>query len=325
MMQGFEDRFTDFPDYILKITHDIWEGRSIGPALDAYYAKDIVVRTPAGVGLGCEAVKASTMETLHHFPDRDLLGEDVIWSGTPEDGMLSSHRLLSTATHLGEGMFGAPTGAKLKYRIIADCYAKDNQISDEWLIRDNGAIVRQIGLHPSDWAEAVVAASSGQTRPRPFHPSNDVKGPYGGTGEPGEIGAAYEALITRIMDRDFAAIPQQYDRAVNLFHPGGVEDVGWQAADKFWLALRSALPTAKFEVHHVIGRDADPMMPPRASLRWSLTGTHSGYGAFGAPSGAELHVMGMCHAEYGPWGLRREYVVYDETAIWTQIHLHKSA
>jgi hypothetical protein len=27
----------------------------------------------------------------------------------------------------------------------------------------------------------------------------------------------------------------------------------------------------------------------------------------------------MCHAEFGPWGLRREYALYDEIAIWKQI------
>ncbi len=68
------------------------------------------------------------------------------------------------------------------------------------------------------------------------------------------------------------------------------------------------------------------MMPPRAALRWSLTGRHSGWGAFGAPTGAEIHVMGISHAEFGPFGadagtLRREWVVFDETAIWKQILL----
>ena len=29
--------------------------------------------------------------------------------------------------------------------------------------------------------------------------------------------------------------------------------------------------------------------------------------------------MGMCHAEFGPWGLRREFALYDEVAIWKQI------
>ena len=68
----------------------------------------------------------------------------------------------------------------------------------------------------------------------------------------------------------------------------------------------------------MIGRD-DPGFSPRAALRWSLTGTHDGWGAFGPPSGAEIHVMGLSHAEFGPWGLRREYVLYDETAIWKQV------
>ena len=63
-------------------------------------------------------------------------------------------------------------------------------------------------------------------------------------------------------------------------------------------------------------------MPPRAALRWSLWGKHDGFGAFGEPSGAEVYVMGISHAEFGPWGLRREWVLFDETAIWKQILMH---
>ena len=92
------------------------------------------------------------MATLSEFPDRRLLGEDVIWSGTPTEGMLSSHRILSTATHLGDGVYGNASGKILKYRIIADCHAIDNQINDEWLIRDQGAIVRQMGWDPYEYA-----------------------------------------------------------------------------------------------------------------------------------------------------------------------------
>ena len=95
---------------------------------------------------------------------------------------------------------------------------------------------------------------------------------------------------------------------------------GWKPADAFWLSLRSAFPNAKFQIDHQIGRE-DEMMPPRSALRWSLTGKHDGWGAFGQPSGAEVYVLGMSHAEFGPWGLRREYVLYDETAIWKQILL----
>ena len=58
-----------------------------------------------------------------------------------------------------------------------------------------------------------------------------------------------------------------------------------------------------------------------AALRWSLDGTHDGWGSFGRPTGARVHVMGMSHAEFGPWGMRREFALYDEIAIWKQILL----
>ena len=60
---------------------------------------------------------------------------------------------------------------------------------------------------------------------------------------------------------------------------------------------------------------------PGAAIRWSLTGKHDGWGAFGEPTGAEVYVLGISHAEFGPWGLRREYVLLDETAVWKQILL----
>ena len=131
----------------------------------------------------------------------------------------------------------------------------------------------------------------------------------------------WPALFTRISSTDLAAIPEVYDRAAQIEMPGGVTGHGWGAADRFWLGLRSAFPSARFEVHHVIGRE-DPLMPPRAALRWSLWGKHDGFGAFGEPSGAEVYVMGISHAEFGPWGLRREWVLFDETAIWKQILMH---
>ena len=63
-------------------------------------------------------------------------------------------------------------------------------------------------------------------------------------------------------------------------------------------------------------------MPPRVAVRWGLDGRHDGPGLFGRPSGAEVYVMGISHAEFGPRGIRREFVLYDEVAIWKQIVQH---
>ena len=313
-MKGFDDRWRDFPDYILGITHEIWEGRGIGPRMREHYDEDVVVRTPGGIEHGAVGAALRTLEVLGEFPDRQLLGEDVIWCGTPEAGMLSSHRILSTATHAGGPFLARGTGRPVTYRAVADCWAKDGRIADEWLVRDNGAILRQLGIDPRDWAAGEVEAG----RPGVFTPAIDVPGPYGGAGEPGEWGALYADLLGRIMAAELDAIPRHWDRACHLCLPGGAVEHGWAAADRFWLGLRAAFPAAEFAVHHAIGRQ-DPEMPPRAALRWSLTGRHAGWGAFGAPTGAMVHVMAISHAEFGPWGLRREWVVYDETAVWKQI------
>ena len=316
----------DFPDWILRITREIWEDRGLGARMRDYYGPEVIVRTPGGIAVGEPASTAATMAALVELPDRQLLGEDVIWCETAEGGRLSSHRIASTATHSGGGAFApAPTGRRLHYRAIADCYAEDGVITDEWLIRDNGAVVRQLGIEPRDWAAAAIAAGRGAA----FTPAQDRAGPYRGSGEPGEWGARYADLLRRIMGAEFSAIPGNWDRACHLEYPGGVTAQGWEAADRFWLPLRAAFPSAEFEVHHVIGRGSDPMMPPRAAVRWSLTGRHDGWGAFGPPTGAPVHVMGICHAEFGPyragghvpgeWSVRREWVLLDETAIWTQI------
>src|SRR6056297_477907 len=108
-MKGFSNRWDDFPHYIIGITKEIWEDRGIA-TLDHYYAEDIPVRSPLGVQRGNKQVIASTMATCHEFPDRELFGEDVIWSDDPDYGLLSSHRLITRATHSRDGQFGPATG-----------------------------------------------------------------------------------------------------------------------------------------------------------------------------------------------------------------------
>ncbi|MCB1402285.1 MAG: nuclear transport factor 2 family protein, partial [Rhodobacteraceae bacterium] len=70
-MKGFDPRFADLPDYILKITHEIWEERRLR-TLDHYYAPDIPMRFPAGIVHGNRGTIDGTLATLAEFPDRRL-------------------------------------------------------------------------------------------------------------------------------------------------------------------------------------------------------------------------------------------------------------
>ena len=317
---GFDPRWKSEEDYVLGITQDIWEHRRIDSLLD-YYGPDLVVRSPASVIKGNTGIVAATEATLAEFPDREWLGEDVIWSEVSATAFLSSHRLLCTATHTGAGVYGAPTGRRLEYRILADCHCQGNAVTDEWLVRDQGAIVRQMGETPEAWTRALIAREGGPDHAvRPMTPATDLPGPYQGRGNDDEWGAQLADILTTMMQGEFSVIPKRYDRACELAYSGHVTAHGHAAADKHWLGLRAAFPSARFTIDHVIGQSS-PMMPPRAAVRWSLHGSHDGHGPFGAPTGADVYIMGITHAEFGPYGLRREWTLIDETAIWKQILL----
>ena len=314
-MKNFDPKYKSLPDYILKCTAQIWEGRDIA-ALDWHYSEDLVVRTPAGISQGNGAGKANTMATLAEFPDRQLLGEDIIWCGDDEAGFLSSHRIVSTATHRG-GAFGQATGIKVTFRTIADTFCHGNRVWDEWLIRDNGAIATQLGQTTQAAAQALI--NSGDVA-FPLTPNSDVVGPYNGVGNGNEWGQKHAKILQKIMRAEFGVIEDEYDRACHLAYPCGVEAHGIDTAKEFFIGLRSAFPYASFKIEHQIGRH-DPMLGARSAIRWSLTGKHEGFGRYGAPTGAEVHVMGVSHVEFGPWGVRRETTLIDDIAIWKQILL----
>ncbi|MBT3851552.1 MAG: nuclear transport factor 2 family protein [Rhodobacterales bacterium] len=317
-MEGFDSKYANFPDWINGITHEIWEERGIDKLL-YLYSDDIPVRSPSSIVIGNKVVIEATKATLSEFPDRQLLGEDVIWSGSPETGMLSSHRIISTASHLGDGSFGKATGKKITFRTIADCHAINNQINDEWLIRDQGSMARQLGMLPKDFARNQINNEGGfENCNQPFSDSMDKVGPYTGKGNNNEWGEKAVAILNQIMSGKDSVIRTQYDRGCHLEYPGGVCGHSYDDAEEFWDGLRSSMPSAIFTVEHQIGRE-DEHLPPRAAVRWKLKGKHDGYGIFGEPTGTDLYVMGVTHIEFGPWGLRREYTLFDETAIWKQI------
>ncbi len=317
-LAGFDPEFADFPDYILRITERIWEGRDVA-SIHRFYAPDCLVHTGMGTAPGVAAVVASTLEKLHQFPDRLILGEDVIWSGAPERGLLSSHRSMMTQTHRGFGPLGAPTGRPLAFRAIADCAARDNQIYEEWLVMDQSAAIRQAGLEPREvgrrWAQADQARDAAPAL------AFDEARPGPDTRELQDDPAArlvrdlHEAIWRH---RDLSVLRRHYDRAVNLHLPGGLDAHGWDPYDSFLVGYLASFPDAAFAIDHSIAR-RDPGRPVRVATRWRLTGAHKGTGAFGAPSGAPMLVLGITHTELVDERVTREWVVIDESAIWCRI------
>jgi len=315
MSESFDtgDKFCDF---ILRITHQIWEKREV-LAIRDYYGPDVIVRSPSGVTTGCQSVIDSTYATLEEFPDRNLLGEDVIHDGSDTREWLSSHRIFSTATHLGAGYFGAPTGKALRYRVIADCAVRDGVIFDEWLVRDFGAIVRQMGVTPEAVARSTVAASGGSTvvEDRRFA---SVAPLYTHRGNDTIEGSILAEVVSDLFRGEFEATVSRFDRAAQFDMPGGVvvngRDPGLAALRKFLEPLKCRDIT----IDHTLGH-SDAVRGVRAAVRATTFMEHRELGWLGQPSGRDVAALSIWHAEFAGRRIRRLFVLMDEIAMWRQV------
>jgi predicted ester cyclase len=325
-MRGFDPEFVDLPDYIVKITERIWEGRRIGEIRD-WYADDCLLHTTGGPVRGAQAIVAGTLDTLNVFPDRRLLPEDIIWSGDDTHGFLSSHRIIAPATHLGAGSFGAPTGRAVQFRTIADCFCVGNRIVEEWLARDQSGIVLQLGQDPVEVA-ARLAATDAAAGKAPWHldPARQLR-ERGQLSEPvlqdHPAAIAVRESLTAIWNR------AELDRVAAMYHPACIVHVpdaqtlnGHERVCRWLFGYLAAFPDAKLSIEHSIALE-EPGMPVRVATRWWMTGTHTGYGKFGPPSGATVLLLGITHSNVVHGRIRDEWILADELALRRQIARHR--
>ena len=317
-MKGFDKKYKSFPDYILKITKQIWEGKDVN-SIANYYTEDIPVRSPFGVTYGNKPVIDATFATLREFPNRQLLGEDVIWNKDAEDGYHSSHRILSKGTHLGDGLYGKPSGKNIHYRVIADCACKNNLVYDEWIVRDQGAMVRQIGFTPKEFAQKIIENEGGlENSKKIFTLKSDMKSEYKPNPAPKDsVGVKYSNILNKIFNTDYDF--SDYVRAASIYWPGNKIGHGREDIEKFWQSLKGAFSNFKFSIEH-IGYLEERGKNPKASIRWFLDANHSNKTSdFGEATNKNIFIMGINHAEISDGKVIREWVLFDEVAIWKQI------
>jgi predicted ester cyclase len=310
-VKGFDAEFIDLDHYIRVITDRIWEGRRIDD-IRRYYSDDCAVETPSSVSVGVQPVIDGTRATLLAFPDRRLLAEDVIASGNDASGYLSSHRIFSPMTHAGPGAFGAATGKPVYARTIADCVCINNRIVHEWLVRDQAAIARQVGLHERDVAQRWLNERGG------FHKAAmpAAPAPYVSFIDSQFVAASYADAHHQLWAG--TALASTHHHNVIAAVPGGEARVGLAALNAFWHDIRSAFPNGQWRVEHLVANQR-PGRSTALAMRWRLSARHEGAGRYGAPSGRDVEILGISHAEVEQGQVVREWVLIDDVALWMQV------
>lgn len=320
-MRGFDAEFRDLDHYIRVITDRIWEGGRIDD-IRTYYSDPCIVDTPAAVSTTVQAVIDGTRATLAMFPDRRLLAEDIIQSGDDVGGFLSSHRIISTMTHRGDGAFGQASNRRIHARTIADCVCKDNRIVHEWLVRDQGAIAMQIGLQPRQLAQTWLDQRGGWNKPA-AGPAPDA---YRSHIDRHPLAQAYAQALAAAAQGEPLAIGL-YDEAVHHIGPCETTRYGHVEVAAYWSSLFDAFEVTRFDVEHLVLNQGGGR-PDRVALRWRAQARHTNRGAdggaFGVASGRPVEIMGINHVELVHGKVLREWALIDDVALWMQV-LHVQA
>lgn len=333
-LKGFDPHYGSLVDYILRCTYDIWERKNTGQCM-RHYAEVGEIYTPMGYGSHVMPVIEDTTRTLQAFPDRELYSVNIIWDGNEDEGYLSSHLIRTIMTSTQTSVFGPANGAKIDIYGIADCLCRENLIVKEWLIRDNASLVRQLGLKVEQvaWDNAVTDYQQSTThwweeqtqhRQSIKQPLVDVVGrPNGNT----DGGDASQVVLNMLNDvwraKYYGMVDDYYSYNVQIHGCGGQELIGTRHLKTFLTHFYGGLDNADFVVEHTQSTPSNAGDNETfVHVRWSITATHGQSHMYGPGTGCPLYVMGISQYRVVDGRICEEWIIYDEVAVWKQIHLH---
>ncbi len=93
---------------------------------------------------GLEPYQEFLSSFISMFPDLVLEVDEVYWMGNNEEGYLSSERWSATGTHLGDGIYGAPTNRPVHIWGITQHKIVAGRIVEEWMLFNELDLMMQL-------------------------------------------------------------------------------------------------------------------------------------------------------------------------------------
>jgi predicted ester cyclase len=300
---GFEPQYENIVDYIVKITHRIWEEGDMGYIYDTY-AKNLDLHTGYGTASGSDDVVSGSIAMLAALPNRRSYAKDVIWVGDNASGFHTSHLLLISGTNLGYSTWAPPTGKNVRFYALANCVVKENQIIEEWLVRDTLALVNQLGLDPWEVARKNPIAA----------PEVNIT-----SAEPGS--AAEQFAITHFEElfnqKHFNVLVRDYALGSSVHVPNYTELSNVADVRAYFLGLMAHFSDLKMTIEHVYSLGDE--QGDRVALRWRLTGKHSRYGWYKEPTHKKVSMLGISHLHIHEQKIHKHYFLFDELSVLMQL------
>ncbi|MCY3726155.1 MAG: ester cyclase [Paracoccaceae bacterium] len=324
-MRGFEDTYTDIVDYIVRITHRIWEQKDIGYIYDTY-SHDCRVWDDVGLQYGRDKIVADTVHTNNAIPDIRLVADEVIWAGDEIRGFHTSHRTMILGTNTGYSRFGGPTGKPIRLFCIANCVSRDNEIYLEHVQYDTAGMLKQLGLDPVVCAKQLIARrEDGPFAPNfmacePDRTHGQNKPPIKNIPDVIEdieefVHASFHTIWNR---RNLSVLDQIYSPSIVYEGATGRVFRGIGQIKSFILSMLAMFPNMALTVDDLYWM-GNPREGFLVAIRWGAVGAHRGNGPYGLPSGKEVHLWGITQWHIKDNKIQKEWTIFNEFGIIMQI------
>jgi predicted ester cyclase len=324
-MHGFQPQYADIVDYIVRVTHRIWEEKEIGYIYKTYRHNSSVT-DDSGLQYGRDKIVADTVHTINAFPDIRLYADEVIWAGDDRVGFHTSHRAVIIGHNTGFSRYGPPTGRKIVVWAIANCVAVENEIFREHVIYNNASLLQQLGF------DLRVAAREFGNQAAQLRPPLDAR--FGeaerlvGQGTPLDLARPDEFTVEPFLRwawhytwnwRNLNTVDTTHAPTLRFHGPTGRELVGRGEYKSFILSIIAMFPDLALQVDDVyyMGNDADGYL---ASVRWSALGTHRGFGIYGPPTGRRVTMWGITQHRIRAGRVDEEWMLFNEFELMQQIY-----
>jgi predicted ester cyclase len=319
-MQGFDSDYTDIVDYIVRCTHKIWEEKAIG-LIYTHYSHNAVVHHSAGTIYGRETVVRNTLQNQAIWGDLRAYADDVIWTGDDQSGFYTSHRHHNTATHSGYTEHGPPTGRHIAYWGIADCLIVRNMIVEEWLTHDGIGVVRQMGYDPLRLAHAAVLPGTPHTHGEIDRlPTGQQAPAFYQVPSPDQPQDFIRAVLENLWNaRLVNMVRLHYAPGHVAFLPDSRKLYGHGDYENFVITLMASFPDIALTIdHQCVQGSAERGF--RVATRFTLQGTHDGYGPYGSPTGRRIFLIGISHHVIRGGKIVQEWTLFDEFVLLKQLY-----
>ncbi|MFM0653572.1 ester cyclase [Paraburkholderia sediminicola] len=325
-MRGFEPTYVNVVDYIVRITHQIWEEKDIGYIYDTY-SHDCAVWDDLALQFGRDKIVADTIALNNGFPDIRIVADEVIWAGDDTVGFHTSHRTRIIGTNTGYTRYGEPTGKRVQFWCLANCIARDNEIFHEHVVYDTASVVQQLGYDVMETARKIAQVGNGIALPKDFlgseprRTSGQSKPPR--MAIPADVGNDPEPFVRAALHtiwnrRNLSAISRVYHESVLVQVTAGRNFHGHGQLQSFTLSLLAMFPDMLYSIDDVywMGNAREGYL---VAIRWSMLGTHRGHGRYGAPTGKEINLWGITHWVIEDSKVTKEWTMFNEFGVLMQI------